>query len=412
MLPLFAAVGRAAGDRRGALHLGLGPRLPARLPADARHARAAAAPASRCCARPPRRTIASSPTSSSSWRGRRLSRLRTYRGPAGAHQPAPRGRRPAAAGGAAGVAGRAPAASSGLGDRLHADQARRRAGRGVALGRGIRRVAYSGDRTTDARSRSRSGCCANDVKAVVATSALGHGLRQVRPRASSSTTRRPARSIVLLPAGRPRRPRGRARRRRAVAGRRGPAHPGLLHRAGVPLARAGRARCWPISRLPGRHGRSTRELLAVVNLGMGRLEAMLKILDVEGAVRRDGSRWQAVPDADWTYDGDRYAAGDRAAPSRAGGDGAFGADGRCLMRALQEELDDPDPGTAGVVLSARRRDSPIRRIQRWSSRPAGTCARARSSSRSRRWPPTPTGAMRKIPDGVRIDAGLVAGALW
>jgi len=38
-------------------------------------------------------------------------------------------------------------------------------------------------------------------------------------------------------------------------------------------------------------GRTTSELMAVVNLGMSRLEAMLKILDVEGAVCRDGTRW-------------------------------------------------------------------------------------------------------------------------
>ena len=37
----------------------------------------------------------------------------------------------------------------------------------------------------------------------------------------------------------------------------------------------------------GEQGRTTRELMAVVNLGMSRLEAMLKILDVEGAVRRE-----------------------------------------------------------------------------------------------------------------------------
>ena len=36
----------------------------------------------------------------------------------------------------------------------------------------------------------------------------------------------------------------------------------------------------------GEEGRTTRELMAVVNVGMGRIEAMLKILDVEGAVRR------------------------------------------------------------------------------------------------------------------------------
>ena len=44
-------------------------------------------------------------------------------------------------------------------------------------------------------------------------------------------------------------------------------------------------------RAAGDAGRSTQELLGVVNIGRGRLEAMLKILDVEGALRRDGSRW-------------------------------------------------------------------------------------------------------------------------
>ena len=58
----------------------------------------------------------------------------------------------------------------------------------------------------------------------------------------------------------------------------------------------------------GDAGRSTRELMAVVNIGMGRIEAMLKILDVEGAVRREGSRWPLVPGSHWAYDADRYAA--------------------------------------------------------------------------------------------------------
>ena len=40
---------------------------------------------------------------------------------------------------------------------------------------------------------------------------------------------------------------------------------------------------------------------------------------------------------------------------------AFGADGRCLMRALREELDDPDPQDCGVcaVCTAPRFDGPL-----------------------------------------------------
>ena len=49
-------------------------------------------------------------------------------------------------------------------------------------------------------------------------------------------------------------------------------------------------------------------LQAEVNLGRGRLEAMLKVLDVEGAVTRNGSGWVAVDGASWEYDAARYEA--------------------------------------------------------------------------------------------------------
>ena len=63
-------------------------------------------------------------------------------------------------------------------------------------------------RPTTTASGSRSCCCANEVKSVVATSRARHGLRQARPR-----LRRPLPGARLpdrlLPAGRPRRPRPR-----------------------------------------------------------------------------------------------------------------------------------------------------------------------------------------------------------
>jgi ATP-dependent DNA helicase RecQ len=87
--------------------------------------------------------------------------------------------------------------------------------------------------------------------------------------------------------------------------------------------------------------------MAVVNLGMGRIEAMLKILDVEGAVRRDGTRWHLVPGSGWTYEADRYAQVTALRRAEQEAMAAFGTDGRCLMRVLQEELDDPDPQDCG-----------------------------------------------------------------
>ena len=46
---------------------------------------------------------------------------------------------------------------------------------------------------------------------------------------------------------------------------------------------------------------------------------MLKVLDVEGAVRREGCTWTRTGEP-WTYDEERYRAGHEAAPRRAGGD--------------------------------------------------------------------------------------------
>jgi ATP-dependent DNA helicase RecQ len=111
----------------------------------------------------------------------------------------------------------------------------------------------------------------------------------------------------------------------------------------------------------GEQGRTTRELMAVVNLGMGRIEAMLKILDVEGAVRRDGTRWRSVPGAGWTYDADRYEQVTALRRREQDTMAAFGADRRCLMRVLQEELDDPDPrdcGRCSVCTSPRFAEPP------------------------------------------------------
>ena len=75
--------GRAAGGRRGALHHRLGPRLPARLPAHRRHARAAARGRRRCCARRRPPTTAWSADVAEQLGVGRAGALRTYRGPLG-----------------------------------------------------------------------------------------------------------------------------------------------------------------------------------------------------------------------------------------------------------------------------------------------------------------------------------------
>ncbi len=106
-------------------------------------------------------------------------------------------------------------------------------------------------------------------------------------------------------------------------------------------------------------GATTAQLTAQVNLGKGRVEAMLKVLDVEGALTRDGTRWLRAS-GDWAYDAERYAKVTQLRRREQATMASFGADGRCLMRALQEELDDPDPRDCGrcSVCAGARYDAP------------------------------------------------------
>jgi ATP-dependent DNA helicase RecQ len=158
-------------------------------------------------------------------------------------------------------------------------------------------------------------------------------------------------------------------------------------------------------RASGDEGRTTRELMAVVNLGLGRIEAMLKILDVEGAVRRDGRRWLLVPGADWTYDGERYAQVTALRRAEQDAMAAFGTDGRCLMRVLQEELDDGDPhdcGRCSVCTAPRFARPPDPALVEL----AGRHLRSRPIELEvKKMAPDAAGAMRKIPDDVRVEPG-------
>jgi ATP-dependent DNA helicase RecQ len=92
---------------------------------------------------------------------------------------------------------------------------------------------------------------------------------------------------------------------------------------------------------------STAALEAHVDLRRTRLETMLKVLDVDGAVHRVSGGWTATG-TPWTYDAERYAkvAADRAAEQQAMRDYAATPD--CRMLFLRRQLDDPEvlDGTA------------------------------------------------------------------
>jgi ATP-dependent DNA helicase RecQ len=268
---------------------------------------------------------------------------------------------------------------------------------------GVSAVAYSGEHDTDARVVAEDRLLRNEIKTVVATSALGMGYDKsdlgfvVHYQAPGSVV------AYYQQIGR--------------AGR-------ALEHADVVLLRGGEDRriqdffieqAFPARErvaavlgeleVAGGEGRSTRELMAVVNLGMGRIEAMLKILDVEGAVSRDGSRWYAVPDASWTYDGERYAQVTALRRAEQAAMAALGTDGRCLMRVLQEELDDPNAGDCGRCSVcteprfARRPDPSLVEL-------AGRHLRSRPIELEvKKMAPDPAGSMRKIPDDARTEPG-------
>ncbi|EPD65699.1 RecQ family ATP-dependent DNA helicase [Streptomyces sp. HGB0020] len=91
---------------------------------------------------------------------------------------------------------------------------------------------------------------------------------------------------------------------------------------------------------------SVPALEAMVDLRRSRLETMLKVLDVDGAVKRVKGGWIATG-ADWVYDAERYAwvARQRSAEQQAMRD-YVGASG-CRMEFLRRQLDDEGASPCG-----------------------------------------------------------------
>ncbi|MFI2707981.1 RecQ family ATP-dependent DNA helicase, partial [Nocardioides sp. CER28] len=91
---------------------------------------------------------------------------------------------------------------------------------------------------------------------------------------------------------------------------------------------------------------STQALETYVELNRTRLETMLKVLDVDGAVRRVQGGWTATGE-EWVYDTERYA---RVAEAREREQRAMLAyldSTECRMRYLREQLDDPEAADCG-----------------------------------------------------------------
>ncbi|MGZ5401390.1 MAG: recombinase RecQ, partial [Nocardioides sp.] len=91
---------------------------------------------------------------------------------------------------------------------------------------------------------------------------------------------------------------------------------------------------------------STAVLETYVDLNRTRLEAMLKVLDVDGAVRRIKGGWESTG-REWAYDADRYQRVTEAREREQAAMLAYLDTDVCRMRFLREQLDDPEAADCG-----------------------------------------------------------------
>ncbi len=200
---------------------------------------------------------------------------------------------------------------------------------------GISAVAYSGDSEPESRLRVEEDLRANRIKAVVATSALGMGYDKAdicfvihlgspnSPIAYYQQVGRAGRaidtaSVTLLPA---------PQDREIWAWFDSTAFPP------APMVQA------VLDAVAARGPISVPALEQVVNLRRSRIESMLKVLDVEGAVARTDGGWTATGHR-WSYDHDRVARVRQARAIEAAAMVDYAGAGHCRMQFLRDALDD------------------------------------------------------------------------
>jgi ATP-dependent DNA helicase RecQ len=273
-------------------------------------------------------------------------------------------------------------------------------------------LAYTGQDDHAARAAAEDALLANEIKALVATSALGMGFDkpdlgfivhlgappspiayyQQIGRAGRATDRA---DVILLP--------GREDADIwAYFGSLAFPPEALVRSTLAALAEAGR----PLS---------TAALETRVDLSRGRLETMLKVLDADGAVRRVGGGWAATGQP-WSYDADRYArvAAERSREQRAML--GYAATGGCRMEYLRRELDDPEAGPCGRCDNCTGQRWPSEVSKEAAAAAGGRLLRPGVEITPRRMWPTGMAALGidvsgKIGAGVSAEPGRALGRL-
>ena len=223
-------------------------------------------------------------------------------------------------------------------------------------GEGHNVAAYTGQTPTEERAAIEAALRANELKAVVATSALGMGYDKPdlgfcvhvgspdSPVAYYQQVGRAGRALppelaaqgavgVLLPAAES-----------------DPRIWEYFATATIPDPQAARQVLALLGALRDAEGpdaaMSVPAIESETGQRRGRLEALLKTLHVDGAVERSGSGWRSTG-ADWTYDAEKYERIVRARRAEADLMRTYATGARCLMEVLTEALDDPQSGPCG-----------------------------------------------------------------
>ncbi|MDH6243767.1 RecQ family ATP-dependent DNA helicase [Mycobacterium sp. OTB74] len=198
-------------------------------------------------------------------------------------------------------------------------------------------AAYTGSTDTAEREQLEADLLANRVKALVATSALGMGFDKpdlgfvVHLGAPSSPI------AYYQQVGRA----GRATDSAEVVLLPGPEDADIWrYFASVAFPSEAMVRN-VIRALDTEKPLSTPALEPLVDLNRSRLEMVLKVLDVDGAVRRVKGGWLATGQ-DWAYDADRYRALDEARRREQQAMLDYQGTSECRMVFLRSQLDDPE----------------------------------------------------------------------
>jgi ATP-dependent DNA helicase RecQ len=209
--------------------------------------------------------------------------------------------------------------------------------------RGISAVAYSGRTEEAERLAAEEDLLANRVKVLVATSALGMGFDKPDLGFVVHFGAPPSPIAYYQQIGRA----GRGVERAQVVLLPGPEDEAIWrYFASLAFPSEDQVRTTLAALSASNKPLSVAALEPRVDLRRARLETMLKVLDVDGAVKRVAGGWIATGQP-WTYDADRYArvSADRRSEQQA--IRAYVATKGCRMEFLRRQLDDPAAAPCG-----------------------------------------------------------------